>query len=68
MNHDNPNCDNNKCKRADGEVRLLPTGGDGNMILCRDCYEHEMRYRRERVAAGEPFDLPAWNELKVYAA
>jgi hypothetical protein len=67
----NPNCDNDKCRASLGEVRLLPTGGGGNAILCYACYEHEMRYRRSRnmdLAVREPFDTPPWESLKVYDA
>jgi hypothetical protein len=55
-----------------GEVRLLPTGGDGNAILCRSCLEHEISIRRRRNAelaaqkTGTSFDLPKWEDLKVY--
>ena len=61
----NPNCDNDKCKSATGEVRLLPAGGGSYMILCKDCYKHEIAYRKERVS--HPFEFPAWEYLKVYS-
>lgn len=62
----NPNCDGTHCEQADGEVRLLPTGGDGNAILCYACYLHEMAYRKDLVKGQMPPDLPAWKSLKVY--
>lgn len=65
----NPNCDNDKCTSSTGEVRVLPTGGDSNAILCRTCYDHEIRFRRERnrqLAPSNAFQLPAWSTLKVY--
>ncbi len=65
----NNNCDGDHCTRSVGEVRVLPTGGDSNAILCRSCYEHELAYRRERngeLSADCQFKLPGWNELKVY--
>jgi hypothetical protein len=62
----NPNCDNIHCTKANGEVRLLPTGGDGNMIVCRSCYEHEMAFRRSFSKRGVKPDLPSWESLKVY--
>lgn len=65
----NWNCDNDKCKEAHGEVRVLPTGGDGNIILCRACYVHEMAYRRDRnksLGKFARFALPEWEELEVY--
>ena len=48
------------------EVRLLPIGGGGNVIVGRQSYEKEMAFRRERIAAGVPFDLPSWDDLRVY--
>lgn len=52
-----------------GEVRVLPTGGDSNAILCRACFCREMDYRRERnqeLAPDCQFKLPRWDDLKVY--
>ncbi len=69
MNTYNPNCDGSVCKSSSGEVRVLPTGGGGNLILCRACYGHEMAYRRERnrrLAGDARFDIPAWESLAVY--
>ncbi len=48
----NPMCDNDKCLSANGEVRLLPTGADSNAILCHACFDHELRFRRDRSAHG----------------
>ncbi len=48
------------------EIRTLPTGGDGNALVGRASYEQEMRFRRERIRAGVPFDLPTWESLAVY--
>lgn len=65
----NPNCDNDKCTNPKGEVRVLPTGGDSNAILCNACYLHEMRFRRERnkdLAPANRFKLPEWEALKPY--
>lgn len=67
----NPHCDGSHCRASTGEVRVLPTGGDSNAILCRACYENEIRFRRERNASvlhpvSTPFDLPAWETLKPY--
>lgn len=63
----NPNCDGDKCRSERGEVRVLPTGGDSNAILCRACFDNEIRFRRERNSSvATPFDLPAWETLKVY--
>lgn len=70
----NPNCDGGRCTREEGEVRVLPLGSEpdhGNLILCRRCHAYEMDYRRERNRNLEEFakfDLPTWDELKVYGA
>jgi hypothetical protein len=65
----NPNCDGGKCDSSVGEVRVLPTGGDGNAILCRSCHRHELSWRRDRnreLGDFAKFDLPTWESLKVY--
>ena len=65
----NLHCDGDHCKVMNGEVRRLPVGvssNHGNMILCRACFEHEMRWRKERIAEGVPFALPSWDQLKIY--
>jgi hypothetical protein len=49
-----------------GDVRSLPIGGGANVIVCREHYGTEMQFRRERIAAGAPFDLPEWESLTVY--
>ncbi len=68
MKTHNNNCDGDHCRSETGDVRVLPYGGGGNLILCRACYEHEMAFRRERnLAVWSPFELPAWDSLKVYA-
>ena len=65
----NPNCDGAHCRSARGEVRLLPTGGDGNAILCRACFDHELAYRIDRnleLSGENAFRIPTWDSLKVY--
>jgi len=65
----NPNCDGDHCRSNVGDVRLLPAGGDSNLILCRGCYEHELTWRRSRnreLGTAAQFDLPAWETLTVY--
>jgi len=67
----NPNCDGgteNNCN-PNQEVRILPYGGDGNLIVCKSCFNREMIFRRQRnqeLAKDCQFALPAWNDLKVY--
>jgi len=65
----NPDCNGSHCQQRTGEVRVLPTGGDGNVILCRACFDHEIRWRRERnreLGDFAQFKLPAWEACEVY--
>jgi hypothetical protein len=66
----NPNCDSVHCTQVYGEVRLLPIGGGGNAILCRECFRHERMYRRQRNQdlGVEAFELPEWETLTPYDA
>lgn len=67
----NWNCDNDKCRDAHGEVRKLPSGGDANMILCHDCFDYEIvwrRYRNKELGKDAQFKLPRWDDLEVYDA
>lgn len=66
----NPNCDGNGPHALNQEVRLLPLSDEphhGNLILCRECFSDEIRFRMARNSVvATPFDLPAWDSLKVY--
>lgn len=63
----NPNCDGIYCNTTNGEVRLLPLGGDGNLILCKSCVEYEIEWRKnENKRANREFDIPNWDNLEVY--
>ena len=65
----NPNCDGNHCSSEQGQVRVLPYSGDGNLILCQACYHYEMAWRKDRnkeLASWAAFKLPAWSNLKIY--
>ena len=65
----NPNCDGDKCGSEKGEVRLLPTGGNSNLILCRRCFDNEIAFRKDRnkeLGQFAKFKLPAWEDLEVY--
>lgn len=58
----NQNCDGNHCTSATGEVRMYPLGGGANCLYCFDCWLHENRYRRQRVADGaSPAAFPQEN-------
>ena len=67
----NPNCDGGgPCAISSKTVKLLPTGGDSNAILCFSCFCREIRYRIERnkdLGIDCKFDLPDWMDLKVYS-
>ena len=65
----NPDCQGAHCQFEQGEVRMLPAGGDSNMILCRACFLHEIQFRKERNWLLEDyaqFKLPLWEDLKIY--
>jgi hypothetical protein len=50
-------------------VRVLPTGGGGNAILCVRCYRREMMWRRDdnkNLDTDAQRPIPAWKELKIY--
>lgn len=65
---DNPNCDG-AGPHNEGEVRLYPIGGGGNLILCHTCWanENKFNYNRGR-ETGEPGNFPQhnWFEAKIY--
>ncbi|MFA5759152.1 MAG: hypothetical protein WC942_07350 [Clostridia bacterium] len=49
-----------------GEVRVVPYCDNGNLILCRNCFIHEMNWRREQIFLGRKFDIPIWSSLALY--
>jgi hypothetical protein len=62
------NCDGSGPHVA-GDVRLMPTGGDGNLILCLRCWIKENTYRRERnkqLGDFAKFDIIEWQNAKIY--
>jgi len=71
----NDNCDGSGPHSGE-QVRVLPTGGDSNAILCFSCYRREMNFRAYRNSkAAKPqlsddakFKLPPWESLKVYGS
>lgn len=51
-----------------GEIRILPTGGGGNMHVCRAHFDHEIAYRQRRkreLRGGDEWWLPSWESLQV---
>lgn len=62
----NPDCDGDKCTEH-SEVRMLPTGGGANRILCHKCFQHEMAWRAdENRRVANPYALTTWKRLKTY--
>jgi hypothetical protein len=62
------NCDGS-APHTDGTVKLMPTGGDGNLILCRSCWQRELTYRADRnrsLGDFAQFSLPKWDDAKEY--
>lgn len=50
-------------------VRVLPTGSSSNALLCKNHFDHEIEWRKrenKRLADFAKFDLPEWDDLKVY--
>ena len=69
MSDTNANCDGAGPCILNGEVRVLPTGGDSNGILCRLCYRREIAFRKssnEELGKDCQFQLPKWESLKIY--
>ena len=79
MKIQNLNCDGSACKFHNGITRVLPTSKDtsgGNVLLCRECFEHEMQWRIEknqRLAKWDcltfdpdknKFPIPKWEDLE----
>lgn len=65
----NYNCDGNRCQNANSQVRVLPLSGNSNLILCQDCFDHEIKYRKARNKELEKqnrFGLPVWDQLEIY--
>lgn len=72
MRADNPNCDGSGPHSDNPEVRLYPTGGGSNAILCHACVARENAYRaarrRDRANPVDPAGFPfqPWASLEVY--
>jgi len=64
-------CDGGHCTTEHGELRGLPLNGclpsGERAILCRSCFDHEMRFRHDEVMRGIEFALPAWESLEIYS-
>ena len=48
---------------TNGEIRKYPIGGDGNMLICHDCYK---KHRASMIEEGHP--VYDWDTLSIYSA
>lgn len=51
------------------ETRVLPTGGEGNIVCSKQGYLKEIAFRRERnkeLSKDCQFKIPKWEDLRVY--
>jgi hypothetical protein len=64
----NWNCDGAHCTDPQGQTRVYPLGGGGNLILCRACFAHENEYRRRRCVAAKAPLWPTvdWSDARPY--
>jgi hypothetical protein len=65
INH-NFNCSGSHCREPDGEVRVYPLGGGGNLILCFACFASENRFRYDR--GRETKDPANWPQVNWFGA
>ncbi len=73
---ENNYCDGSGPHSANPEVRVLPIiPGQSNSIICNSCFIREMAWRegRNKHTNGRPvipplYDIPKWEDLKVYSA
>jgi hypothetical protein len=66
----NVNCCGDHCTNPQGEVRVYPLGGGGNLILCHSCWANENRYRYNRgVETKNPGNWPQldWAKAETYS-
>lgn len=68
MSNKNSMCDGNNCRYEHGEVRLYPLGGNGNLILCYYCWEHENSFRYLQGKRYDPKNWPQhnWSNGEIY--
>ena len=64
---ENPNCDGQGSGACTpGEVRVLPIGAGGNLILCRLHFRKEAAYQSVRGPKEEWGPVALWKDAKVY--
>lgn len=62
-------CDGDDCRGIHGETRSFPLGRNGNMVLCKKCFESVMAHHRRCNREGFT-DYPIWDsftEGKLYS-
>jgi hypothetical protein len=62
-------CDGDRCREAEGAVKLYPLGGGANLILCHACWARENQYRYRRgMETKNPEGWPQqdWAAAAVY--
>ena len=62
-------CTGDWCNEPNGEVRLLPTKANNATVVCKTCFNGELRRRRianEQNPHGVQLPLPNWNDLEVF--
>jgi hypothetical protein len=65
----NPGCDGNACKLPGGQLRIMPIYGEESLILCKDCYNAEIEFRKysnKYLPTSASWDLPDWHSLAIY--
>jgi len=50
------------------EMRYLPTGGGGNILCSLQSFNKEIEFRKSRIKTGVNYELPKWEDLKIYSA
>jgi len=65
-----PGCDGSGPHTPTGPLKMLPTGGGGNLILCQADWAKEQLYRQERneeLGEDAKYSLTPWSEGKIYS-
>jgi len=61
MKIQNNYCCGSHCRDPNSEVRVMPIGGGGNLILCRECWDYENRWRKSTSRVAHE-----WYQAEVY--
>lgn len=66
----NPRCEGEWCSKSASEVRKVPCG-DGNLVLCHDCFQihtdvqRERQHEANRAKTGVFIPLYDWDTLEI---